>query len=192
MLSMDKFVGNYVEELTQLLDDIDADAIKSFYDALMETSKNNSRVYIIGNGGSAATASHMANDLKVGLGRRDIVNIDAVSLADNSSVVTAIANDIGFENIFYMQLKDVLKPKDIVIAISCSGNSPSIINAVNYAKDCGNKIVGLTGFDGGELLNISDVKIHIDTSDGKYGLVEDIHMIVNHMLFSYFQEKIHE
>ena len=187
MLSMDKFVDSYVDELTQLLNDIDTKSLESFYDALVESSQSNSRVYIIGNGGSAATASHMANDLKVGLGRRGIINIDAVSLADNSSVVTALANDVGYENIFYMQLKDTLKPNDIIVAISCSGNSPNIIKAVEYAKGCGNKIIGMTGFDGGKLLKLSDIRIHSNTTSGEYGLVEDIHMIINHIVSCYFQ-----
>lgn len=189
MLSIDKFVCDYVDELTKLLKDIDTKPIESFYNALVETSKKNSRVYILGNGGSAATASHMANDLKVGLGRRGIINIDAVSLADNSSVVTALANDVGYDNIFYMQLKDTLKPDDIIVAISCSGNSQNIIKAVEYAKECGSKIIGMTGFDGGELHKLSDIKIHLNTTHGEYGLVEDMHMIINHMISCYFQGK---
>ena len=189
MQGADKFINNYIDELTILLNSIDKNEIKSFHDALVESSNNSSRVYIIGNGGSAATASHMANDLKVGLGRRGIINIDAISLADNSSVVTALANDVGYENIFYMQLKDTLKPNDIIIAISCSGNSINIIKAVEYAKECGNKIIGMTGFDGGKLMELSDIKIHSKTINGKYGLVEDIHIIVNHIVSCSFQDR---
>ncbi len=187
---MDKFVSNYTKELTQLLNNIDTKVLDDFYQILVKTSQDNGRVYIIGNGGSAATASHMANDLKVGLGRRGIINIDAVSLADNSSVVTALANDVGYDNIFYMQLKDTLKPEDIIVAISCSGNSPNIIKAVEYAKECDNKIISMTGFDGGKLHQLSDIKIHSKTSSGKYGLVEDLHMIINHMVSCYFQRKL--
>ncbi len=192
MLKVDEFIDNYKQELVELLTQIDSSKIEEFYNLLLETSRNNGRVYMLGNGGSAATASHMANDLKVGLGRRGIINIDAVSLADNSSVVTALANDVGYENIFYMQLKNCLNTNDIIVALSCSGNSENIIKAVEYAKECGNKIVGLTGFDGGELLKLSDIKIHTQTSSGKYGVVEDIHMIINHMLSCYFQGNVDE
>lgn len=188
MQSIGKFVENYVSELTNVLNKIDTKAIDEYYNLLVDTSKDNARVYIIGNGGSAATASHMANDLKVGLGRRNIIHIDAISLADNSAVITALANDIGYDNIFYMQLKETLKPKDIIVAISCSGNSTNIIKAVEYAKKSGNKVVGITGFDGGELRKLSDVKIHFDTNIGQYGLVEDMHMIVNHIVSCYFQK----
>jgi len=148
--------------------------------------KSNARIYIIGNGGSASTASHMANDLGTGLKRRDILSLDVLSLCDNTSIATALANDIGYENIFYMQLKDILKPEDTIIAISCSGNSPNILKAVKYAKEMGTTIISLTGFSGGTLKKSSDINIHFETSNKDYGLVEDAHMIINHMLFSYF------
>jgi len=192
VISMDLFIASYIKELNQLLNDIDTKALEKFYNILNTSSEKGSRVYILGNGGSSATASHMANDLKVGLGRRDIISIDAVSLADNSSVITALANDVGYENIFYMQLKNILKPDDIIIAISCSGNSPNILKAVKYAKKCGNVIIGMTGFDGGKLKELSDIKIHSKTVNGKYGLVEDMHMIINHMISCYFQGKDNE
>ena len=112
---------------------------------------NDAKIYIIGNGGSAATASHMANDLSVGLKLREIRNFDVESLSDNSSVCTAIANDIGYENIFYAQLKNRIKKEDLLIAISCSGNSENIVKAARYAKEIGASVVGMTGFNGGML-----------------------------------------
>lgn len=130
----------------------------------------------------------MANDLSIGLKRRNKKVFDAVSLSENSAISYSIANDIGFENVFYMQIKDIIKPKDIVIAISCSGNSPNIIKAVEYAKEKKATIVGLTGFDGGKLKKLSNIKLHIETQKDDYGLVEDAHLIINHILFSYFQK----
>lgn len=129
----------------------------------------------------------MANDLAIGLKIRDKKVLDVQCLSDNSAISYAIANDIGFENIFYTQIKDIIKPEDILIAISCSGNSTNIINAVEYAKNQKSKIIGLTGFDGGRLKELSDIKLHIQTQKNEYGLVEDIHLILNHILFSYFQ-----
>lgn len=180
------FIKSYIEKLKKLLDYIDIKSIGSIIDLLESTQEKGGIVYIIGNGGSAATASHMANDLSIGLKRRGIRKFNVISLADNCSVGTAISNDIGFENLFYMQLEDVINKKDLLISISCSGNSPNIIKAVNYAKEKDVKIVGCTGFDGGKLKALSDVYFHVDTPKGEYGLVEDMHMILDHIIYSYY------
>ena len=180
------FVKDYLTRLKQILDDIDVDVISDIVDTLEETIENKSRIYILGNGGSAATASHMVNDLGAGLRRRDVINFDVTSLGDNSSVVTAIANDIGYENIFYMQMKGHINSDDVIVAISCSGDSPNIIKAVDYAKDLGCKIIGVTGFNGGYLKKISNINFHVNAPEGEYGLVEDAHMILDHIIYSYY------
>ena len=186
---MNVFFKNYIERLKSLLDCIDSSSIAEIIKELEQTIKNSSKIYVMGNGGSSATASHIANDLGVGLRRRNIINFDIVSLGDNSAVTSAIANDIGFENIFYMQLKDILKPDDVIIAISCSGNSQNIVKAIDYAKEIGVTIIGITGFDGGKLKDISDISFHVDAPKGEYGLVEDAHMILDHMIYSYYIDK---
>ena len=183
------FVEDYITRLKLILDCIDSRVISDIVDILDQTIENKSRVYIIGNGGSSATASHMVNDLGAGLRRRNIVNFDVVSLGDNSPVVTAIANDIGYENIFYMQMKGLVNPEDVVIAISCSGDSPNILKSVNYAKKVGCKIIGVTGFDGGYLKSISDVNFHVNAPKNEYGLVEDVHMILDHIIYSYYIQR---
>ena len=183
------FLENYRKKLKDILSNIELDSIQLIISALEKTVKNNSKVYVLGNGGSSATASHMANDLGVGLRRRGIININITSLGDNSSVTSAIANDIGFENIFYMQLKDILMPDDLIIAISCSGNSSNIIKVVDYAHKVGSTVIGITGFDGGELKKKSDINFHVDVQNEEYGLVEDIHMILDHMIYSYYIDK---
>ncbi len=180
------FVKDYLTRLKQILDDIDVDVISDIVDTLEQTIENNSRVYILGNGGSAATASHMVNDLGAGLRRRNIINFDVTSLGDNSPVITAIANDIGYENIFYMQMKGHINADDVIVAISCSGDSANIIKAVDYAKDLGCKIIGVTGFKGGYLKKISNINFHVDAPEGEYGLVEDAHMILDHIIYSYY------
>lgn len=183
------FVKNYVTRLKLILDDIDENAVSEIIDTLEETVANNSRIYIIGNGGSSATASHMANDLGVGLRRRNIVNFDVVSLADNSPVITAVANDIGYENIFHMQMKGVINPTDVVIAISCSGDSPNITKAIDYAQTVGCKIIGFSGFNGGHLKKVSDISFHVNAPKNEYGLVEDVHMILDHIIYSYYIQR---
>ncbi|WP_321312863.1 SIS domain-containing protein [Halarcobacter sp.] len=183
---MEKFINNYTNSLINLLNQIDQKSIVKIVESLEYTLQKSSKIYIIGNGGSAATASHMANDLDVGLKLREIRNFNVESLSDNPSVCTAIANDIGYENIFYAQIKNKINKDDLLIAISCSGNSPNILKAVKYAKQKGSTIISMTGFDGGELKNLSDIKFHVQTDKGEYGLVEDIHMILDHIIFSYY------
>jgi len=183
------FVTDYLTRLKFIIDNIDPGVISDIVNELEQTIKNKSRIYIIGNGGSSATASHMVNDLGAGLRRRNIVNFDVVSLGDNSPVVTAIANDIGYENIFFMQMEGLIHSSDIVIAISCSGESPNIIKAVDYAKDLGCTIIGVTGFNGGYLRTMSDISFHVDAPKDEYGLIEDTHMILDHIIYSYYIQK---
>ena len=180
------FIKNYISNLTTLLNKIDLSVVENIINKLEEVHDSDGKIYIIGNGGSAATASHMANDLAVGLKLREIRDFNVESLSDNSSICTAIANDIGYENIFYAQIKNKIKSNDLLIAISCSGNSANILKAVKYAKEKNATIVGLTGFDGGELKYLADIKFHVDSNKGEYGLVEDIHMILDHIIYSYY------
>ena len=188
-MDMSKFTASYITKLIHLLQNIDVKQICDIQQVIEESIQRVSKIYIIGNGGSAATASHMVNDLGAGLRRRKIINFDVISLADNVAVTTAIANDIGYENIFYMQLEGLLKPEDLIIAISCSGNSPNILKAVEYAQKIGSTIIGITGFDGGNLKNLSDINFHVDAPKGEYGLVEDMHMILDHIIYSYYIHK---
>lgn len=178
-------IKNYIERLRHLLNDLDIDVIDSIIEA-MEKVHDNGKIYIIGNGGSAATASHMANDLSSGLKLRDIRSFDVESLSDNSSICSAIANDIGYENIFYAQIKNKISANDMLIAISCSGNSDNIVKAVEYAKEQNTTVVGLTGFSGGKLRPLSDISYHINSNNGEYGLVEDLHMILDHIIYTYY------
>ncbi|MBU1659473.1 SIS domain-containing protein [bacterium] len=180
---MKNFAKDYTGRLIALLQSIDTDAIAEIIQALERTK---GRIYIIGNGGSAATASHMVNDLGVGLKRRDIRNFDVQSLSDNTPVCSAIANDIGYENVFYMQLKNRISKDDLLIAISCSGNSSNITKALSYAREQGATVIGVTGFDGGELKRLSHISFHVDTPKNEYGLVEDMHMILDHIIYSYY------
>ncbi|MGE4511076.1 MAG: SIS domain-containing protein [Sulfurimonadaceae bacterium] len=183
---MKSFFTNYISHLTDILQTINIASIEQIVLKLEDVNNANAKVYIIGNGGSAATASHMANDLSVGLKLREIRNFNVESLSDNSSVCTAIANDIGYENIFYAQLKNKITKDDLLIAISCSGNSPNIVKAAEYAKVEGATVVGMTGFEGGKLKELADIKFHVATQKGEYGIVEDVHMILDHIIYSYY------
>lgn len=183
---MDCLVKNYITDLVAVLQKTDIQVVYKIIDTLDQCHEKGATVYIMGNGGSAATASHMANDLSVGLKLREIRNFNVQSLSDNTPVCTAIANDIGYENVFYAQLKNRITKDDVLIAISCSGNSGNIVKAADYSKAVGATVIGLTGFDGGHLKKMSDINYHIDTPKGDYGIVEDAHMILDHIIYSYY------
>ena len=185
LINKKELIIKYIDRLKNLLSKLDVDVIEMIIDTIENTSSKG-KIYIIGNGGSAATGTHMVNDLSIGLKLRDIKNLNIECLSDNSAVCTAIANDIGYENIFYMQMKGHINADDVVVAISCSGESPNIIKAVDYAKDLGCKIIGVTGFNGGYLKKISNINFHVDAPEGEYGLVEDAHMILDHIIYSYY------
>ena len=186
------FIRRYISEIKSKFDLVDHRVISDIIVKLNSCEKNNATVYVIGNGGSAATASHIQNDLGVGLKGRGLLNLNIVSLCDNLSVITAIANDVGYESVFFYQIKDVIKKNDLLIAISCSGNSKNIIKAVKYSKDIGATVIGMTGFDGGELKKLADISYHIETKEGDYGVVEDMHMMLDHMIYTYYIEGINK
>ena len=112
------------------------------------------------------------------------------SLVDNNSVVTAISNDVGYESIFVNQLKIHYRDKDSLIVISASGNSPNVLEAAEWVKSRGGCIIGFLGFSGGKLIDLCDIKIHVKSEPGEYGPVEDSHLIMNHILAHWFQNKL--
>ncbi|MCD8554289.1 SIS domain-containing protein [Seleniivibrio sp.] len=186
---INEFIENYVKKLKGLLDGIDSNAIADIIRILETAQHKKSNIYVMGNGGSAATASHMVNDLGVGLQRRGLMYFRISSLADNTPVTTALANDVGYDNIFVSQLVNRLEPDDVIIAISCSGDSPNIVRACEYAAEVGATIIGVTGFGGGRLKELADISFHVDTPKGEYGLVEDMHLILDHIIYSYYISK---
>ena len=182
-----EFSRGYFKYLSELLQDLDCDSIASFMQELEDARRNGNTVYIIGNGGSAMTASHMANDLSFGSrGEDGELPFKAMALSDNAAVMTALANDCGYDSIFLRQLKVHYNPGDKLIAISASGNSPNIVAAAKWVKQKGGKVIGMVGFDGGRLKEIADVIIHVRSEKDEYGPVEDIHMIIEHLLYTWF------
>jgi len=172
---------SYRQRVTDALDSLDPDCVVAASHRLVEARSKGGCVFVVGNGGSASTASHMATDLGVGSHKIGL-GIRAICLNDSSSVLTATANDLGFERVFAEQLSLLASHGDVLIAISASGNSPDIIAAAQLAKTTGLTVIGLTGFDGGVLKNLSDISVHVQTRVGDYGPTEDVHLVVNHML----------
>ena len=188
MNSSTGFLNNYLEYLTELISQLDRKAIGNFADLLLQSRDSGSTTFFLGNGGSASTATHFVNDISVG-SRQFEKPFRAISLCDNQAVITAIANDDGYENIFLQQLQTLAKPEDIIVCISASGNSKNLIKAIEYAKDNNLYVVGLTAFDGGYLKENCDLNIHVPTKIGEYGPAEDLHMVVCGLIGSYFREK---
>lgn len=178
------YAKDYLIYLSELLRTIDPEPVAAMIEALIQSNKEGKRIYFIGNGGSAATASHFANDIGTGT-RCPKTPFKAISLCDNNAVLTAIGNDEGYEYIFTKQLEVLMEPGDVVVAISASGNSPNIIHAVQFAKSKKNLVIGLSGFDGGELKKLSDICLHVPTPKGEYGPVEDLHMVFDHLIGTY-------
>lgn len=178
-----QFARGYLNYLSQLLEKLDTGAISSFIEELESARKEHNTIFIAGNGGSAATASHMAND--IGLAASKVGKDEpfrAFALTDNVALMTAIANDEGYDNIFIHQLKIHYSEGDLLIVISASGNSQNLINAVEWVKNQNGKVIGLVGFERGKLEKMCDIVIHPKTPKGEYGPVEDIHMILDHLI----------
>lgn len=182
-----EFATKYLKYLSNLISRIDPEPIAKFIDLLNQSRIKGNQIFFFGNGGSAATASHFANDICAGPNCWDNP-YRAISLTDNVALMTAIANDHGYEKVFLLQLKALLKPADLVVGISASGNSANVLNAIDYANKNGAKTIGLTGFDGGQLAKLAHINIHVPTEKGEYGPVEDIHMIVDHLVGSYLRK----
>jgi len=173
-----KYIACEIETLQKL----DINAINEVLNLLIDTAKKHKRIYIFGNGGSSATASHFQNDFGKGISEYVDDKFRFQCLNDNVATLMAVANDIGFEEVFRFQLNGVIEPGDVVIAISGSGNSKNVINAVEYAKKCGNKVIGLTGYNGGKLKELSDISLHVPINSMQ--VTEDVHMVFDHLMMS--------
>ena len=183
-LSIKDYSKSYIDYLSSVLSNISLTDIEKFVEVLLEARERESSIFFIGNGGSAATASHFAND--IGIGTRTYEKpFRAISLCDNQAVITAIANDDGYKKIFSQQLKVLLKKQDVVVAISASGNSPNLLDAIDTAKKMNTITVGISAFDGGKMKEMVDVSLHVTTEKGEYGPAEDAHMVLDHLVSNY-------
>ena len=188
MTASKKFSDEYLEYLTILISQLDRSAISQFADLLLQSRENKTTTFFLGNGGSASTATHFVNDVSLG-SRQFEKPFRAISLCDNQAVITAIANDDGYENIFLQQLQTLATAGDTIVCISASGNSKNLIKAIEYARENNIYVVGLTAFDGGYLKNNCDLNIHVPTKIGEYGPAEDLHMVICGLVGSYFRAK---
>lgn len=177
-------VRGYLDHEAEVLRTLDIEEINRVLNLLAEAFERESTIYIFGNGGSAATASHFQNDFNKGISEYTQKKFHFCCLNDNVATIMAIANDIGYEEIFRFQLVGKLRPGDLVVAISGSGNSANVINAVEYAQQEGNIVVGLTGYDGGKLRKLANYSLHVPVHSMQ--ITEDIHMLFDHLMMSVF------
>lgn len=183
------FAEAYINYLQSVFQRINTTEIGRFIETLLDARERGATVFFIGNGGSAATASHFANDLSIGTNDYD-QPFRAISLTDNVPMITAIGNDFGYEEIFVRQLRILGKKGDVLVAISASGNSPNLLNAFDYALSAGIKTVAITAFDGGKMKMLADEGIHVPTESKEYGPAEDFHMVLDHLVSAYLMRYI--
>ncbi len=188
-----EFARSYVERLTGILNALDWGSVGHVVQLFLDARSRGRTIFFMGNGGSAATASHFANDMCVGAsppnrdpgqaGERPLFR--AISLTANSSHLTCLANDFGYDTVFSLQLRNLMQERDVVVGISASGNSPNVVRGLEYANNNGGISVAIVGFDGGRMVEIAQHSIHVKSHKGEYGPVEDVHMILDHLISNY-------
>ncbi len=182
---------DYKKNYFQATEEIETKTIDQLVDIMKEAYAENRTIFIIGNGGSASSATHFCNDLNIGtLWNKQSTKkrFRSISLTDNISVMTAWANDTDYVDIFEQQLRNLARPGDLLIAISGSGNSPNIIKAAEYANENGIDTVGISGYDGGKLKGISQFSLHVPLND--MGMVEAVHSMILHYIPCKLREEL--
>lgn len=175
-------IEKYIELEKQVLDSLSKDDVNEVMNVLESARLAGKRIFICGNGGSASTASHLECDFNKGISYDQEIKYDIECLSDNVPMMMAIANDIGYEDVFVVPLKNKLKQGDILIGISGSGNSENVIKAFRYANSIGAATIALTGYSGGKLKQIARYNIHVRIDHMQ--VVEDVHLVLNHMMMS--------
>lgn len=178
-MNSEKHINSYIINLLETIKSIKVEEIEKVIQIIVNTRNTEKTIFLLGNGGSASTASHIASDINKGM-RNEKQIFRAIALTDNMATIMAYANDMSYEDVFIEQLKNFIKPNDVVIALSGSGNSKNVIKAVEYANKQDAITIGLTGYDGGVLKKISKYSINANVDDME--MSEDIHLIVFHII----------
>jgi D-sedoheptulose 7-phosphate isomerase len=181
------FPQEYKSQVLQTIDTIDLEKVGEAIELFREARAAGRRIFVCGNGGSAATASHFACDVVKGASYGRPSRFRIMALTDQTPTLTAYANDVSYDCVFAEQLKNFAEPGDLFMAISGSGNSPNVVRAIEYANSAGCRTIALTGRDGGKLGPLAG--LHIQVREPHMGRIEDAHMIVCHMICYYFMEE---
>jgi D-sedoheptulose 7-phosphate isomerase len=182
-------VINYVTTLQETINQLPKQEIVRVMELLHSARLAGKQIFIMGNGGSASTATHFVCDLAKNTRKEGWPHFKVIGLSDNMALFSAYANDEGYENVFAQQLSNLVMPEDIVIAISASGNSKNVLNGVSLAKSANAVTIGFTGFDGGKLCSMVDINIHVNSDIIEH--VEDIHLILEHMIVRSLRERVY-
>jgi phosphoheptose isomerase len=180
------YFDSYGEEMARATKTIDPAAFDRAAGVLLEAYLSGARMFSCGNGGSASIANHMQCDHVKGIRTATSLSPQVLSLSTNVELLTAIANDTGYENVFVYQLQSQSAPGDVLVAVSSSGGSPNIIRALTWAREAGLRTIAITGFDGGAARSAAEVSIHVDCTN--YGIVEDLHQAIMHALAQYIRQ----
>jgi D-sedoheptulose 7-phosphate isomerase len=183
-------IKTYVDEVRDLLDRVSHFPIQDVISILAHARFNNKQVIIMGNGGSAATASHFACDLGKGTLMPNLPRFRVLALTDNMPLFSALANDFGYDQVFNEQLQSLIRPGDVVIGISCSGNSANVLNAIKTAREAKAITIAFVGFDGGLLKDLVDVCVYVPSN--RMEQVEDMHLILEHLICTCLRQFIEE
>jgi len=182
-----QFAESYLQGLAACYQEVSREKLERVVEILLEAHRRGRRFFILGNGGSASTASHMACDFGKGTAIHGKPRLRVVSLTDSMALLSAWANDASYDVVFKEQLENLLEPGDVVLGISASGNSPNVLHAIQYAKEHGAITIGFIGFGGGKLREMVDVDITV--SSRNYGHVEDLHLTLNHLISQYLKQR---
>jgi D-sedoheptulose 7-phosphate isomerase len=177
---------DYTRHLSAAAGSVRAERLAAAAQVLDKAYRSGASVYVCGNGGSAAISNHLVCDHLKGTQTDTNLQPRVVSLSSTIETITAIANDIGYDDIFVYQLRTLARPGDTLITVSSSGDSENIVRAAQWAKDNGVAVIAMTGFDGGRSAALSDVNLHV-TGDN-YGVIEDIHQSLMHVLSQYLRQ----
>jgi D-sedoheptulose 7-phosphate isomerase len=185
---MREFLNKYFDSLRHVLDEVSPKQVADVVGVLERAYRDGKSLFICGNGGSATTASHWACDLGKGTVSSGKPRFRVLSVGDNQALLTAYANDCGYDSVFAEPIRTWAKPGDVVLLITGSGNSPNILSAAKAAREVGCTTIGLIGFGGGKLASMVDHQITVSCRD--YGPVEDLHMILDHVISGYLRQRI--
>lgn len=181
-------INNYLDRLKTTADSLDRGQISNVMNVLLSAYQDNRQVFIMGNGGSASTASHFVCDFNKGISLEKKKKFKLICLNDNVASLMAYANDLSYEDIFVEQLKNYYNEGDLVIGISGSGNSENVLKAIDFANNNNGVTVGLCGYNGGKLLQMAQHNIHVNIDDMQ--IVEDLHMVMDHLMMKVFYKSI--
>ena len=187
--SPEEYIAGYCAHMQKLLEAVDAKAVAKLTALIEEAGDKDKTIFLVANGGSAVVGSHWVTDLSIHSVVEGRLGFRVISLADNPYSMTALANDTTFEQAFALQLKAAMRPGDLVIALSVSGNSPNILRAIEYANEFGAVTVGCTGFDGGALRTLAQHSVHLESTRDEYGPVENTFDLIMHIVTGYLTMK---